>query len=148
MGVFEGSGERGTPHAEPPNWVSVGFHIWKSTTENKHKWNVWKWLQISMVGPVLLGCFVLRRSIFSVHMAMKQHCLNGSWYAMLTRCGGLKDYNNLVLFKPSQLLQYSTKESKPFCRENEYSESRQARTIPRNVHSSRKEMQRIWDTFS
>ena len=31
------------------------FNHEKSTTENKHKWKVWKWLQISMVGTVLLG---------------------------------------------------------------------------------------------
>ena len=32
------------------SWISS----WKSIIEIKHKWNVWKWLQINMFGSVLL----------------------------------------------------------------------------------------------
>ncbi len=41
------------------NGISVGFDSWKATTEISQKWNVWKWLQISMVEPVLLGFIIL-----------------------------------------------------------------------------------------
>ncbi len=38
----------------------MGFHSWKSTTEIKHKWNVWKWLQNRMVVPVYIRGDTLR----------------------------------------------------------------------------------------
>ncbi len=31
--------------------------------------------------------------LMQIHMAMKQHCMRGNWYALLTCCGGLKSAN-------------------------------------------------------